>query len=126
MQNHEVNRNRDPRQRDRSHLEIRQPGNAGAIFPSPLTTNQPLRQEQCTSTNSALHFFRTLGLSSQLIQALMKANPQNVDEIQQHPELQMVNNAREFASFLSKSYGLDPAVISTPNHLVDRGNDKCS
>jgi hypothetical protein len=120
--NDEPDRSRDPRHRDRSRSEIRRPNSTDTV-PTPVTTNQPVRQEQSTSTNGVLDFFKTLGLNSQLIQALINANPPKIEQIQQPPQPQAsVNNAQEFASFLSKSYGLDSTVILTPNQPVNRGN----
>jgi hypothetical protein len=112
--NDESDRSRDPRQRDRSRSEIRRPNTTDTFPSSSLTTNQPLGQEQLPSTNSVLDFFKTLGLNSQLIQALINAN-------QQQPQ-QLVNNAQEFASFLSQSYGLNSIVIPPSNQPVNRGN----
>jgi hypothetical protein len=120
--NEESDRSRDPRRRDRSRSEIRRPNSTDTV-PTPVTTNQPVRQEQSTSGNGVLDFFKTLGLNSQLIQALINANPPKIEQIQQPSQPQAsVNNAQEFASFLSKSYGLDSTVIPTPNPPVNRGN----
>jgi hypothetical protein len=118
LPNDESNRSRDPRQRDRSRSEIRRPDSTDT-FSSSLTPNQPLTQEQTTPTNGVIDFFKTLGINSQLIQALINANPPKIEQI---PQQQIVNNAQEFASFLSKSYGLDPTIIPTPNQSVNRGN----
>jgi len=75
------------------------------------------------STNGVLDFFKTLGLNSQLIQALINANPPKIEQIQQQPQQQqLVNNAQEFASFLSQSYGLDSTVTPPSNQPVNRGN----
>ncbi|CAF1414532.1 unnamed protein product [Rotaria sordida] len=115
----ELNQNRDPRNRDRSRSEIRRPNNIDTISSS-VTINQPLRQEQSTPTNGVLEFFKTLGLNSQLIQALINANPQNIEQVQSQPQQQLVNNAQDFATFLSKSYGLDPTIIPTPNQSINR------
>ncbi|CAF1321284.1 unnamed protein product [Rotaria sordida] len=115
----ELNQNRDPRNRDRSRSEIRRPNNIDTISSS-VTINQPLRQEQSTPTNGVLEFFKTLGLNSQLIQALINANPQNIEQVQPQPQQQLVNNAQDFATFLSKSYGLDPTIIPTPNQSINR------
>jgi hypothetical protein len=119
--NDESDRSRDPRQRDRSRSEIRRP-NSTDTFPSSLTTNESVGQEQLASTNGVLDFFKTLGLNSQLIQALINANPPKIEQIQQQPQQQLVNNAQEFASFLSQSYGLDSTVIPPSNQPVNRGN----
>jgi len=113
--NDEPNRSRDPRQRDRSRSEIRRP-NSTDTFPTSLTANQSVRSEQSPATNGVLDFFKTLGLNSQLIQALINANPPTSEPIQPPP--QPAHNAQEFASFLSKSYGLE----STINPPVNRGN----
>ncbi|CAF2631259.1 unnamed protein product [Rotaria sp. Silwood2] len=120
--NNELNHNRDPRNRDRSRSEIRRPDSTTDTISSPITVNQPLRQEQSTPTNGVLEFFKTLGLNSQLIQALINANPQNIEQVQQQqqPQQQLVNNAQDFATFLSKSYGLDPTIIPTPDQSVNR------
>jgi hypothetical protein len=115
MSSYEPNRSRDPRQRDRSRSEIRRPNSTDTI-PTSLTVNQSVRSEQSTATNGVLDFFKTLGLNSQLIQALIKANPPKSESIQ--PPQPSVNNAQEFASFLSQSYGLE----STINPPVNRGN----
>ncbi|CAF0847262.1 unnamed protein product [Rotaria sp. Silwood1] len=117
----ELNQSRDPRNRDRSRSEIRRPDSTDTT-PSPITINQSLKQEQSTPTNGVVEFFKTLGLNSQLIQALINANPQNIEQVQQQQQQQqqLVNNAQDFAAFLSKSYGLDPTVISTPNQPVNR------
>ncbi|CAF1224702.1 unnamed protein product [Rotaria sordida] len=115
----ELNQNRDPRNRDRSRSEIRRPNNIDTISSS-VTIDQPLRQEQSTPTNGVLEFFKTLGLNSQLIQALINANPQNIEQVQSQPQQQLVNNAQDFATFLSKSYGLDPTIIPTPNQSINR------
>jgi hypothetical protein len=119
--NDESDRSRDPRQRDRSRSEIRRPNTTDTFPSSSLTTNQPLGQEQLPSTNSVLDFFKTLGLNSQLIQALINANPPKLEQIQQQPQ-QLVNNAQEFASFLSQSYGLNSTIIPPSNQPVNRGN----
>jgi len=119
--NEESDRSRDPRRRDRSRSEIRRP-NSTDTCPSSLITNQPVRQEPSPSTNGVLDFFKTLGLNSQLIQALINANPPKIEQIQQQPQQQLVNNAQEFASFLSKSYGLDSTTIPPTNQPVNRGN----
>jgi len=121
--NDESDRSRDPRQRDRSRSEIRRPDSTDT-FSSSLITNQPVKQESSSSTNGALEFLKTLGLNSQLIQALINANPPKIEQIQQQqpPQQQLVNNAQEFASFLSKSYGLDSTVIPPSNQPVNRGN----
>lgn len=127
--NNELNqsRDRDPRRRDRSRSEIRRPDPTDTFLSSSII-NQPLRQEQSTSTNSVLDFIRTLGLNSPLIQALINANPQSVEQYQQQllplPQQQhpSVNNAQDFASFLSKSYGLHPTLIQPPIQSVDRGD----
>ncbi len=116
MSSYELNRNRDPRQRDRSRSEIRRPNSTDTI-PTSSTATQPVRSEQSTATNGALDFFRTLGLNAQLIQALINANPPKPEPIQA-PSPPLVNNAQEFASFLSHSYGLE----STVNPPVNRGN----
>ncbi|CAF3427809.1 unnamed protein product [Rotaria sp. Silwood1] len=123
--NNELNQSRDPRNRDRSRSEIRRPDSTDTT-PSPITINQSLKQEQSTPTNGVVEFFKTLGLNSQLIQALINANPQNIEQVQQQQQQQqqLVNNAQDFAAFLSKSYGLDPTVISTPNQPVNRGKNK--
>jgi len=117
LTNNESNQSRDPRHRDRSRSEIRRSDNTDPL-PSSLTTNQPIRQEQSPPTNGILDFFKTLGLNSQLIQALINANPPKIEQVQQ----QTVNNAQDFASFLSNSYGLDSTISSTPNQSVNRGN----
>jgi hypothetical protein len=114
LANNESEQSRDPRQRDRSRSDIRR-SNTTDTFPS----NQPVRQEQTAPTNPVLEFFKTLGLNSQLIEALINANPPKIEQVQQQP---LVNNAQEFASFLSKSYGLDPTGLPTPNQSVNRGN----
>lgn len=108
--NDELDRSRDPRQRDRSRSEIRRPDNTDT-----LPSSQPVKQEQLPSTNGVLDFFKTLGINSQLIQALINANPPKLEQIQ--PQQQSINNAQEFASFLSKSYGLDSSI----NQSVNRG-----
>ena len=110
--NDEPNRSRDPRQRDRSRSEIRRPNSTDTS----LTTNQLVRSEQSPASNGVIDFFKTLGLNSQLIQALINANPPRTEPIQ--PPQPSVNNAQEFASFLSHSYGLE----STINPSVNRGN----
>ena len=122
MSSYELNRSRDPRQRDRSRSEIRRPNSTDTISTSSSSSSnatQPVRFEQSTATNGALDFFRTLGLNSQLIQALINANPPKPEQIQAPPPPQQpsVNNAQEFASFLSQSYGLE----STINPPVNRG-----
>ena len=114
-------RNRDPRRRDRSRSEIRRPNNP-YIFPTSFTSNQPVNQVQSPSTNGVLDFFKTLGLNSQLIQALINANPPKIEPIQPPPQQQIVNNAQEFASFLSQSYGLDSVAIPTPTPSINRGS----
>lgn len=115
--NEETSFNRDPRRRDRSRSEIRRP-NTTETLPTVSTPVQIVNQsEQSTSTNNVLDFFKTLGLNSQLIQALINANPPKIEEIP--PPLPVVNNAQEFASFLSENYGLDSRITSPSVH---RGN----
>ena len=119
MSSYESNRNRDPRQRDRSRSEIRRP-NSTDTPSAPIIANQPARSEQNAATTSAFEFFKTLGLNSQLIQALINANPPRSEPSQPAPSLPqpLVNNAHEFASFLSQSYGLESPI----NPPVNRGN----
>jgi hypothetical protein len=115
LANNESEQSRDPRQRDRSRSDIRRPDT-----PDTLPTSQPVRQEQTLPTNNVIDFFQTLGLNAQLIQALINANPPKIEQVQQQP---LVNNAQEFASFLSKSYGLEQTITPTPNQSVNRGNN---
>ncbi|CAF3736249.1 unnamed protein product [Rotaria socialis] len=118
--NHELNTSRDPRNRDRSRSDIRRP-NSTDTFAASVPIIQPLKQEQPTPTNGVLEFFKTLGLNSQLIQALINANPQNSQPVQQQqPQQSSVNTAQDFASFLSHSYGLNSTVMPTPNQSVNR------
>ncbi|CAF3242956.1 unnamed protein product [Rotaria socialis] len=118
--NHELNTSRDPRNRDRSRSDIRRP-NSTDTFAASVPIIQPLKQEQPTPTNGVLEFFKTLGLNSQLIQALINANPQNSQPVQQQqPQQPSVNTAQDFASFLSHSYGLNSTVMPTPNQSVNR------
>lgn len=120
--NNESDRNRDPRQRDRSRSEIRRTDHTDTL-PSLSNTNQSsVKQEQLPSTNSVSDFLKTLGLNAQLIQALINANPPKPEQIQvSQPQQPIVNNAQEFASFLSKSYGLDSSVNLPSNQSINRG-----
>ncbi|UJR23234.1 hypothetical protein I4U23_026253 [Adineta vaga] len=105
----EINRNRDPRQRDRSRSELRRTDDNTPTVSSPIPTNQ----NQSITNNNVVDFFKTLGLNSQLIQALINANPPKIEQIPlQQPS---VNNAQEFASFLSSSYGLDSMINPSTN-----------
>lgn len=105
----EIDRNRDPRRRDRSRSDIRR------STPNITETSSP-------PTNHVVDFFQTLGLNSQLIQALINANPPRIEQISP-PPLPTVNNAQEFASFLSQNYGLySPMITPSPNPSVNRGN----
>ncbi|CAF2042326.1 unnamed protein product [Rotaria magnacalcarata] len=117
--NNELNTSRDPRNRDRSRSDIRRP-NSTDTFAASVPIIQPLKQEQPTPTNGVLEFFKTLGLNSQLIQALINANPQNSQPAQQQPQQQSAHTAQDFASFLSHSYGLNSTVMPTPNQSVNR------
>ncbi|CAF1060654.1 unnamed protein product [Adineta steineri] len=119
--NNELNRNRDPRCRDRSRSEIRRTDSTDT-FASSSTINQTLRPEQSTSKTSVVDFLKTLGINSQLIQALINANPPKIEQIQQQqPQQPLINNAQEFASFLSQSYGLDSTINnSILNQPVNR------
>jgi hypothetical protein len=125
LPDNEPERSRDPRHRDRSRSEIRR-SNTLDVLPPPVTTNEPLRQEESTPRNGVLDFLKTLGLNSQLIQALLNANPPKLEQIPQQPPEQSVNNAQEFASFLSKSYRLDPPTVPTTNQPINRGNNTLS
>ena len=121
----EIDRNRDPRRRDRSRSEIRRPApNAAETLGTSLTATQAAPQTVSSMpANHVVDFFKTLGLNSQLIQALINANPPKIEEIQTPPPPPAVNNAQEFASFLSQNYGLhSPRITSSPNPPVNRGN----
>lgn len=113
------NRSRDPRQRDRSRSELRRPESADRPVSTPSTSHTP-----SVSNNSVADFFRTLGLSSQLIQALINANPPRVEQapapLPSSPPV--VHNAHDFASFLSQSYGLH----TTTHSSVNRGTSSAS
>jgi hypothetical protein len=115
MSDSEVNRNRDPRHRDRSRSELRRPDSTDRTLPA-----LPTKQDEPIPNNNVVDFFKTLGLNSQLIQALINANPPKVQQVSS-PVLQpTVNNAQEFASFLSQSYGLH----STAPSSVNRGEQR--
>lgn len=120
----EIDRNRDPRRRDRSRSEIRRPTSnvTETLQTSSNATQLALQTVSSTPANHVIDFFKTLGLNAQLIQALINANPPTIEEIPT-PILPAVNNAQEFASFLSQNYGLNSAPItSSPNPSVNRGN----
>ncbi|CAF1466181.1 unnamed protein product [Adineta ricciae] len=100
--NNQINRSRDPRQRDRSRSELRRIDSTDCTC---TTQDQPI------PNSTAVDFFKALGINSQLIQALINANPPRIEQVQS--QLPTVNNAQEFASFLSRSYGLDSPLIQS-------------
>jgi len=93
-----IESNRDPRCRDRSRSDIRRTTHDETTF-----TSDNQQQTSSSSANSNADFFKTLGLNTQLIQALINVNPQPI-------------HAQEFASFLSQNYELNhPPIINRGN-----------
>lgn len=121
--NNQLNSNRDPRTRDRSRSEIRRSDTSETTLPSvPIT--QAFNHEQSGSTNGSMEFFKALGLSPQLIQALINTNPQNSQPMQQQPPSStVIHSVPDFARFLSNNYGLNQTFTPTPDQPVNRGSN---
>ncbi|CAF1175418.1 unnamed protein product [Adineta ricciae] len=82
--NNQINRSRDPRQRDRSRSELRRTDST---------------DRTCTTQDQSIS------------NTLINANPPHIEQVQSQPPT--VHNAQQFASFLSRSYGLDSSVIQS-------------